>query len=105
MVYGSDNFGVVTRQTMLDAVIAGPRYVRTAADEKANAIRCAVEDIERFRFQLEIGCKMLGKANKEAATGMFSNRKTSQAEAFRRINKARAALRRAEKALIAAEAS
>lgn len=73
-------------------------YVRTAADERANLLRCLAEDIAEARREYVLRRSHIGRTNK--AKGMFAAGDKSMA--FKMFNKARAKLNRAEKAMAVA---
>lgn len=84
------------------------RTPRTLEDEKANALLVAVENLSAARREFDLRRATLGKANKAAARdrreikagiAAWTMGIESQKTELRLLNKARGALRRAQKAL------
>lgn len=71
-----------------------PLFAYTAATERANALRCAAEDVLIARGEFVVRAKQLGSANRDRFFG-----KLARSTAFSLFNRARHALNRAEAAL------
>lgn len=97
----SDNFGIVTRQRILDDVIYGVDRTRpvkhTPEEERANAIRCANEDLESARDRYELGTRKLVAAHRLAPDAW--GRKEAFKEAEEMIERAIQAIGVAEEKL------
>lgn len=92
----------ISRQEQLEIPALLALLPSVPADkDAANLLRCAVEDVERTWDAYNVACKRLGKANKLKNTDGAYGRREMQRQAMRELNKARAAWRKAEKALAA----
>lgn len=75
-----------------------------AAETLRNAFRCALDDLESAEHAFDMARKRLGHANRApiAGRGFDAPRAVRKANAMRTLNRARAALRRAQAASLAA---